>query len=982
MRKKMNLKHLSICAAAAMLVLSCQSPAERAAAGLARRIAPEYARRIEFRQTADSTESYSIEAHGRRVRICGSGANAMAAGLGRFLSDVCCADVSWERLHPIELPAPMPLPDSTISCRALVPERFFLNYCTFGYTMPWWQWDDWERFIDWMAMQGINLPLAITGQDAIWQEVWRGFGLSDDEIRAWFTGPAHLPWHRMCNIDGVDGPLPQGWIDGQKELLKKILQRERELGMHPVLPAFSGHIPKQFKELYPDAQITQIRGWCGFPEENRPYFLSPQDSLYGVVQKAFLEAQTREFGTDHLYGFDLFNEIEPPSWDPQTLAAIGGGAYRSIADADPEGRWIQMGWMFYNDSRHWTPELIRAYLGAVPEGKVTILDYYTENVPVWKLTDSFYGQPWIFCYLGNFGGNTRLAGPFRTESQRITEALGMPGLAGHDGNVKAGGPGSVIAGGSGSVIAGSDRQSRPSGIGCTLEGFGVNRWFFEYVLSRAWSTGMTDEEWLSGLDRRRGSPDCFWRNMADSIYLRGSFSEGTLLCGRPVMTGRHDWRVIYETRYDPDALVRQWKTLLDAPSSSDAWRYDAVNIGCQALGDRFAVLRDEFAGAFRYNQLAAAEEVAEQMRDLLKDIATLAACEPSFRFENWLKDAGRWAGPGEEPYYRHNAWQIVTVWGDTPYLGDYASRMWSGLISTYYAPRWEIFLEEALDCLRDGRPYEQQKVEELVGAFEKAIVEAAPTVSELAPSDDIRGLCNKLYIKWFGKKLTLMSWNVGVFSKYSQDSMADVARAILRSGADAACLCELDSCNRRHPEYQLKELAESLGGWQYSFASAFDFAGGAYGNGIVCKEPILRSERIALPLADGAEPRSCAVVETERFVLGATHLDHKGFEARPAQARALNDWFTEHYSGSSKPVFLCGDFNSLPDSETLSVLSDSWDLISGTSPTYPSDSPDRCIDYIFTLRSAAPVYTVSSYVDSTCSAASDHLPVTVSVKYN
>ena len=974
MRKEMIIKRLSIYAAAAMLVLSCSTPEERAAAGLAQRIAPQYARRIEFRQTADSTESYCIEARGRRVRICGSGANAMAAGLGRYLSDVCCADVSWERVHPIELPSRMPLPDSTISCSALVPERFFLNYCTFGYTMPWWHWEDWERFIDWMALQGINLPLAITGQDAIWQEVWRGFGLSDDQIRAWFTGPAHLPWHRMCNIDGVDGPLPQAWIDGQKELQKKILRRERELGMCPVLPAFGGHIPVQFKELYPDAQITDISGWGGFPPENLPHFLSPQDSLFAVIQKAFLEAQTREYGTGHIYGFDLFNEVDPPSWDPETLAAIGREAYGSIAAVDPEARWLQMGWMFYYDRKHWTPEIIEAYLNAVPAGKVTILDYYTENIPVWTLTDGFYGQPWIFCYLGNFGGNTRLAGPFRKESQRITEALGIPGQAGYDGTRQDGQSSSVIAGG--------DRQSRPSGIGCTLEGFGLNRWFYEYVMSRAWSTGQTDGQWLSALDRRRGSPDGFWKMMADSIYLRGSFSEGALLCGRPCLTGRHSWRVFYEPGYSQDALVRAWKTLLDSPSGSDAWRCDVVSIGCQALGNHFAVLRDGFASAYRDGNLPAAEEVAGRMRELLDDIVLLSACEPAFRLERWIDGAESWAAnPGEEEFYRHNAWHLITTWGVSQNLNDYASRLWSGLVSTYYAPRWEIFLEEALSCLREGRTLEQEKLDEMVGAFEDAMVEAAPRVADKAAAEDIAGLCKELYDKWFDSPLTIISWNVGAFSKYSGNSLPQVAEGVLAAGADAVCLCELDSCNRRHSGYQLRELAESLGGWQYSFASAFDFAGGAYGNGIVCKEPILRSERIALPLSDGAEPRCCAVAETERYVIAATHLDYIGTEARPAQARALNDWFTEHYSGSTKPVFLCGDFNSLPGSETLSILSECWDLLSGTTPTYPSDSPDRCLDYIWALRSAAPVFTVSTSVDPTYSTASDHLPVTVSVKY-
>ena len=101
--------------------------------------------------------------------------------------------------------------------------------------MPFWRWRDWERCIDWMALNGINLPLAQTGNEYIWQKVWREYGLSDEEIRAYFTGPAYLPWHRMANIDQWGGPLPQSYIDGQHDLEKQILARERELGMSPVL---------------------------------------------------------------------------------------------------------------------------------------------------------------------------------------------------------------------------------------------------------------------------------------------------------------------------------------------------------------------------------------------------------------------------------------------------------------------------------------------------------------------------------------------------------------------------------------------------------------------------------------------------------------------------------------------------------------------------------------------------------------------------
>jgi len=95
----------------------------------------------------------------------------------------------------------LPLPVEKIHRTTRLKERFFLNYCTFGYTMPYWHWRDWERCIDWMALQGITLPLAQNGNEYIWQKVWRSYGLTDDEIRAYFTGPGHLPWHRMVNID-------------------------------------------------------------------------------------------------------------------------------------------------------------------------------------------------------------------------------------------------------------------------------------------------------------------------------------------------------------------------------------------------------------------------------------------------------------------------------------------------------------------------------------------------------------------------------------------------------------------------------------------------------------------------------------------------------------------------------------------------------------------------------------------------------------
>ena len=41
--------------------------------------------------------------------------------------------------------------------------RYYMNVCTFGYSYVWWDWTRWEKEIDWMAMNGINIPLAFVG---------------------------------------------------------------------------------------------------------------------------------------------------------------------------------------------------------------------------------------------------------------------------------------------------------------------------------------------------------------------------------------------------------------------------------------------------------------------------------------------------------------------------------------------------------------------------------------------------------------------------------------------------------------------------------------------------------------------------------------------------------------------------------------------------------------------------------------------------
>ena len=58
----------------------------------------------------------------------------------------------------------------------------------------WHDWEQWERFIDWMALAGHNSIVAPTGQEEVQYKVLtQKFGVSDMDVRNWTNGAQNLP---------------------------------------------------------------------------------------------------------------------------------------------------------------------------------------------------------------------------------------------------------------------------------------------------------------------------------------------------------------------------------------------------------------------------------------------------------------------------------------------------------------------------------------------------------------------------------------------------------------------------------------------------------------------------------------------------------------------------------------------------------------------------------------------------------------------
>jgi len=666
---------------------------------LVHRIVPAYETRLKFERiaSANGKDVFELEGRNGKIIIRGNNFNSMAVGLNYYLKYYCFTHVSWYKDDPVQVPVVMPAVNNKIRELARVKKRFFLNYCTFGYTMPWWKWEDWERCIDWMALNGINMPLSTTGEEAIWYAVWKKFGLTDLQIRSYFTGPAYLPWHRMANIDKWDGPLPSSWITSQLKLQKKILSRERELGMTPVLPAFAGHVPEAIKTKFPTARIKDLGSWGGFDVTYRSYFLDPMDSLFKKIQKEFLLEEMKVFGSDHIYGTDPFNEVVPPSWEPAYLASVSKTIFESMKEADTSAVWLQMSWLFYIDREKWTNPRIEAFIRAVPQDKMVLLDYFCENTEVWKVTNHFYNQPYIWCYLGNFGGNTMLAGNLEEVEKRMENAFAHGG-------------------------------QNLYGIGSTLEAFGVNPIMYQFVFEKAWSQGPVNvhewiNKWSAGrIGKNNESEKAGWDLLLNTAYKDpASLGQGTLTNARPSFTGHGNWTTNPKIDYENSSLLRAWGLLLKVSNPErNSYKYDIVNVGRQVLGNYFKVLRDKFTSDYNSHNVTALKTDRRQMLGLFDDMDKLLSTQSAFLLGRWLPQAKHFgANESEKRYYEHDARTIISTWGTKGQsLNDYANRSWAGLMKSYYKERWKMFMDQAISAAEKKIEFDEKDFHERVTNFE------------------------------------------------------------------------------------------------------------------------------------------------------------------------------------------------------------------------------------------------------------------------
>lgn len=701
-----------------------------ASASLLKRILPRHAGQfiIEELNTNYNHDVFELETSGNKIVIRGTSGVAVASALYYYLNEFCQAQITWNG-NNLKLPAILPKLPQKIQKNTAYQYRYYFNYCTFNYSMSWWDWNRWEKEIDWMALHGINMPLAITGEEYTWYLVYKEMGFTDEELKDFFCGPSYFSWFWMGNLDGWGGPLPVSWMKSHYELQKKILKRQRELGMKPVLPAFTGHVPAAFKNKFPYAKLKTTNWTNGFADT---YILDAEDSLFAVMGKKFLDKQTTLLGTDHLYSADTFNENEPPSDKPEYLSKLSAKVYEGMRQADTAAVWVMQGWLFYSDRKFWRDAQTKALLTAVPDDKMIILDLATEIEPVWKRTEAFYGKPWIWNMLHNFGGNTNLFGRMETVATEPAKALN---------DIK-----------SGKLI----------GIGLTMEGIEQNSVMYELMTANTWShQPINVDEWLPQyVQNRYGVRNTHaltaWDILRNTVYTVPAdkyIRDGaeSIIQGRPTFDSLTRWTKT-KLNYEAADLLPAWDALIkaiEACKNSEGFQYDLVDLTRQVLANYALPLQQKFVAAYRNNDLLSFKKFSTQFIELINDMDRLLATRKEFMLGPWVADARKWGTTEKEKaLYEMNAKDLITLWGDENCpLNEYACRQWSGLMNDFYKPRWQQFFSRVITAMQKGKELGKELFEADIKKWEWNWVNTRKDFPVYTTGDPVL-MAKKMYLKY------------------------------------------------------------------------------------------------------------------------------------------------------------------------------------------------------------------------------------------
>lgn len=659
-----------------MICLSVIAHAASPVQGLLERIDKGASRKFVIEQVKSETDFFELDQKGNKVVVRGNNPVSIATGVNWYLKYYAGIHLSWNGMTA-RLPDILPPVPKKEHHETNLAHRYDFNYCTFSYTMAFWDWERWEQEIDWMALHGINLPLAMVGIDVVWYNMLEKLGYSKDEINEFIAGPAFQGWWLMNNLEGWGGPNPDNWYKQRETLQKQILKRMREYGIHPVLSGYSGMVPHNAKERL-GLNVSDPGLWCGY---RRPAFLQPTDPRFQEIAGLYYKEMERLYGKADFYSMDPFHEGGNVAG--VDLNAAGQAIWQAMKSANPKAVWVIQAWGANPRSK---------MIENLPAGDLMVLDLFSESRPqwgdpasTWYRKEGFGQHDWLYCMLLNYGGNVGLHGKMKHVIDEFYKA-------------KA-----------------SSFSKTMKGIGMTMEGSENNPVMYELLCELPWRPEAFDKDkWLqSYIKARYGQTNVAveeaWELLSNTIYNcpPQSTQQGThesVFCARPghEVYQASSWSEM-QPYYNSEDVIRAAGILLSAADSfkgNNNFEYDLTDIVRQAVAEKGRLVYPIMTNAYKADEKELFDRASTRFLELILLQDKLLATRSEFKVGNWIEKARNLGDTTEEKdLYEWNARVQITTWGNRTAannggLRDYAHKEWNGLLKDFYYNRWKIWIEQ------------------------------------------------------------------------------------------------------------------------------------------------------------------------------------------------------------------------------------------------------------------------------------------------
>lgn len=654
---------------------------------------------LELIDRENGADVFEVDGADGRVILRGSGGVALATAFNHYLKYT--AGQHFAYAGPSRVCLPDRLPPVREKTRVVFPypfRHYFNNEnCEYSYTTDLFDRDQWTQRLDWMAMNGINIFMFGFTAQPIWLALADKLGLRQEHIDRLLKDDAHgIP-------TGKD--MERNWQMG-----RFVAKRAYELGMEPEFRPFYGIVPDFFTDcdmtgtFFEGKQVLTGSPWHDFPG---PKFFGPRDdqlSAFNQLAQWYYEAQREVYGLNE-YGArqnffigDCCNEagflIIHPDYPVNLVVGRSEAALRAY---NPDATWISSSWRVNKDV--YTSNSADVFM---------VLDLYCECEEKWRETEGFWGKRWLWSMLHNFGGNNGMSGGFDWIARGPIEAkkdpLGSKGM---------------------------------SGVGISPEGGETNPALYDLMGEMSWRSESPDvDAWLRAYALRRYGRtdermDRVWDRLHRTVYSRfvkeGPFQ--TLAVARPRLTGRCHARFwgTEEIPYPPGELVPAWEELLClAPDyDTDTYRYDLVDVGRQVLADYAKVVYGRIRAGYEAGDAAGFAAACDEMIALCEDMDRLVGTRPEYLLGRRLAAARAMGGadPRRQDEAERAERTMLTIWvpetpGDS--LEDYCNRLYSGLLSDYYAERWRLLRRHGLCALEAGKALDEAAFNAELDQFELA----------------------------------------------------------------------------------------------------------------------------------------------------------------------------------------------------------------------------------------------------------------------